>query len=78
MAESLEAESRRYILAIRRSRVPPADWHERLARIPGVIVRATTRSGAHIDATPEGASRVQEEFSSDFHIEEPATRESQR
>jgi hypothetical protein len=54
--------------------VPPADWRQRLAQIPGVTVTGSTSTRAQFVATPEAAAQVEQEFLQ-FRVEETTERE---
>lgn len=70
------AETKKYIIAVRRGQEPGADWTHRLAAIEGVEVTGSSAKRAQFTASSRALEQVRGEFSS-CHIEESFERKTQ-
>ena len=72
----IRVPTKAYLMAVKRGRenVVPHDWPDQLRAIPGVSVEGIVRGRARFFAGDETIAMVRQQFSSDFHIEEEATR----
>jgi len=66
---------KRYVIAVRRGAVPPANWQQRIAGRNGVSNVAAMPARIQVNASDEAIEEVRQEFGDGLEIEEIAGRE---